>query len=77
MAPSWSAELSPAKAVQAVQVYGVPIGEAAEPQIFSLVAGLRRAGIAADMSYGGKKLKGAMRGADRSGATYARASEQL
>jgi histidyl-tRNA synthetase len=39
--------------------------------VFGLVAELRRAGIAADMSYDGKKLKGAMRGADRSGAAYA------
>jgi histidyl-tRNA synthetase len=54
-----------------VTVYGVPLGEEAQRKIFGLVAGLRRAGIAADMSYDGKKLKGAMRGADRSGAAYA------
>jgi histidyl-tRNA synthetase len=54
-----------------VSVYGVPLGESAERTIFSLVAELRRAGIAADMSYGGKGLKGAMKSADRSGAAYA------
>jgi histidyl-tRNA synthetase len=54
-----------------VTVYGVPLGEEAQRRIFGLVAALRRAGIAADMSYDGKKLKGAMRGADRSGAAYA------
>jgi histidyl-tRNA synthetase len=54
-----------------VQVFGVPLGEAAERTIFTLVAELRRAGIAADMSYGSKKLKGAMKDADRSGAAYA------
>ncbi len=54
-----------------VDVYGVPLGEEAERKVFALVAELRRAGIAADMSYDGKKLKGAMRGADRSGAAYA------
>jgi histidyl-tRNA synthetase len=54
-----------------VAVYGVPLGEEAQRMVFRLVAELRRAGIAADMSYDGKKLKGAMRGADRSGATYA------
>jgi histidyl-tRNA synthetase len=54
-----------------VSVYGVPLGESAERTIFSLVAALRRAGIAADMSYGGKGLKGAMKSADRSGAAYA------
>jgi histidyl-tRNA synthetase len=52
-------------------VYGVPLGEEAQRKIFALVAELRRAGIPADMSYDGKKLKGAMRGADRSGAAYA------
>jgi histidyl-tRNA synthetase len=54
-----------------VQVYGVPLGEAAERRVFGLVAELRRAGIAADMSYGGRGLKGAMKNADRSGAAYA------
>ena len=54
-----------------VDVYGVPLGEEAERKIFGLVAELRRQGVAADMSYDGKKLKGAMRGAGRSGAAYA------
>ncbi|GAA2090475.1 histidine--tRNA ligase [Actinomadura alba] len=53
------------------EVFGVPLGETAEREIFTLVAELRRAGIAADMSYGSKKLKGAMKDADRSGAAYA------
>ncbi|REE94669.1 histidine--tRNA ligase [Thermomonospora umbrina] len=53
------------------QVFGVPLGEVAERRIFALVAELRAAGIAADMSYGGKSLKGAMKAADRSGAAYA------
>jgi histidyl-tRNA synthetase len=52
-------------------VYGVPLGETAQRKIFALVAELRRAGLAADMAYGGKGLKGAMKGADRSGAAYA------
>jgi histidyl-tRNA synthetase len=54
-----------------VSVYGVPLGDAAARRLFSVVAGLRRAGIAADMSYGGKGLKGAMKSAGRSGAAYA------
>jgi histidyl-tRNA synthetase len=54
-----------------IAVYGVPLGEEAQRMIFSLVTELRRAGIGADMSFDGKKLKGAMRGADRSGAAYA------
>ncbi|HEX6470601.1 MAG TPA: histidine--tRNA ligase [Streptosporangiaceae bacterium] len=61
---------APAAAAR-VQVYGVPLGEAAERRVFGLVAELRRAGIAADLSYGGRGLKGAMKNADRSGAAYA------
>ncbi|MFB9832771.1 histidine--tRNA ligase [Actinoallomurus acaciae] len=64
-------EQAAATAGTTVTVYGVPLGEEAQRRIFGLVAALRRAGIAADMSYDGKKLKGAMRGADRSGAAYA------
>jgi histidyl-tRNA synthetase len=65
------AEQVAAVAGTSVRVYGVPMGETAEREVFKIVAALRRAGIAADMSYGSKKLKGAMRGADRSGAAYA------
>jgi histidyl-tRNA synthetase len=65
------AEQVGATAAGGVQVYGVPLGETAERRIFALVAELRRAGIAADMAFGGKGLKGAMKGADRSGAAYA------
>ncbi|MEU4833023.1 histidine--tRNA ligase [Streptosporangium sp. NPDC023615] len=54
-----------------VQVYGVPLGEQARRRMFLLVAELRRAGLAADMSFGGKGVKGAMKGADRSGASHA------
>ncbi|GAA3986163.1 histidine--tRNA ligase [Actinomadura viridis] len=53
------------------EVFGVALGEAAERAVFSLVNDLRQAGIAADMAYGGKRLKGAMKDADRSGARYA------
>jgi histidyl-tRNA synthetase len=60
-----------AAAQTGIAVYGVPLGEEAQRRIFGLVAELRRAGIAADMAYDRKKLKGAMRGADRSGAAYA------
>ncbi|GGK91589.1 histidine--tRNA ligase [Planomonospora parontospora subsp. parontospora] len=56
---------------QRVQVYGVPLGEEARRRMFQLVAELRRAGLAADMAFGGKGVKGAMKGADRSGARYA------
>ncbi|MFB4312204.1 histidine--tRNA ligase [Actinomadura sp. GTD37] len=53
------------------EAFGVALGDAAERRMFALVADLRRAGIAADMAFGGKRLKGAMKDADRSGARYA------
>ncbi|WP_242894177.1 histidine--tRNA ligase [Actinomadura litoris] len=53
------------------EVFGVPLGDAAERAMFALVAELRGAGVAADMAFGGKRLKGAMKDADRSGARYA------
>ena len=53
------------------EAFGVALGDTAERRMFALVDELRRAGIAADMAFGGKKLKGAMKDADRSGARYA------
>jgi histidyl-tRNA synthetase len=52
-------------------VYCVPLGEAAKRRLVAVAGGLRSAGIRVDMSYGGKGLKGAMKAADRSGATFA------
>ncbi|WP_405981599.1 histidine--tRNA ligase [Streptomyces sp. NBC_00158] len=54
----------------ATSVFAIALGEA-KPAVFGLVTELRRAGIAADMSYGGKGLKGAMKDANRSGARLA------
>ncbi|MEV6678333.1 histidine--tRNA ligase [Streptomyces erythrochromogenes] len=51
-------------------VFAVALGEA-KPTVFGLVTQLRKAGVAADMSYGGKGLKGAMKDANRSGARFA------
>lgn len=59
------------KAQKRVQVYGVPLGDDARRRMFLLVDELREAGLSADMAFGGKGLKGAMKGADRSGAAYA------
>lgn len=59
------------RTARGVDVYGVPLGEDAERRVFTIVTELRRAGFAADMSFGGRGLKGAMKGADRSGARYA------
>jgi histidyl-tRNA synthetase len=51
-------------------VFVVPLG-AAKARAVTLTAELRAAGIPADLAYGGRGLKGAMRAADRSGARYA------
>ncbi|MFG1710077.1 histidine--tRNA ligase [Nonomuraea sp. M3C6] len=53
------------------EVYGVALGDEAARVMFKLVSDLRAAGVAADMAFGGKGLKGAMKGADRSGARFA------
>ncbi|EDY43689.1 histidine--tRNA ligase [Streptomyces sp. SPB074] len=52
-------------------VYAVPLGEAARRALFEKVTELRRAGIATDLSFGGRGLKGAMKSANRSGARLA------
>ncbi|MFE4536003.1 histidine--tRNA ligase [Streptomyces scopuliridis] len=54
----------------ATSVFAVPLGEEARRRLFAVVTELRRAGIAADFSYGAKGLKGAMKNANRSGARY-------
>ncbi|MEV0778752.1 histidine--tRNA ligase [Streptomyces sp. NPDC050428] len=54
----------------ATSVFAVPLGEEARRLLFGVVTELRRAGIAADFSYGGKGLKGAMKNANRSGARF-------
>jgi histidyl-tRNA synthetase len=52
-------------------VYAVGLGEDARRKIFALVAALRTAGVSADMSFGDRGLKGALKAADRSGARFA------
>ena len=54
-----------------VEVFGVPLGEAATARLVVLAAQLRAAGIRTDLAYGGRGVKGAMKAADRSGAKYA------
>ncbi|MFF4186035.1 histidine--tRNA ligase [Streptomyces sp. NPDC001691] len=51
-------------------VFAVPLGEEARRVLFTKVTELRRAGISADFSFGGKGLKGAMKNANRSGARF-------
>ncbi|MFB7345714.1 histidine--tRNA ligase [Streptomyces hydrogenans] len=52
-------------------VFAVALGEEARRVLFGKVTELRRAGIAADFSFGGKGLKGSMKDANRSGARLA------
>ena len=54
-----------------LDVFAVSIGAEARRLLFETVVALRRRGIAADLAYGSRGLKGAMRAADRSGAAYA------
>lgn len=54
----------------ATSVFAVPLGDEARRVLFAKVTELRRAGVAADFSYGGKGLKGAMKNANRSGARF-------
>ena len=54
-----------------VDVFGVALGAAAKHTMSTLINDLRKAGISADMSFGDRGLKGAMKGADRAGARFA------
>ena len=61
------AEATPA----ACQVFGVPLGAEDHADVLTLMTSLRRAGVNADMAFGARGLKGALRAADRSGAAFA------
>lgn len=65
------AEGVPLEEIDNLEVYAVPIGAAAHRRLFELVTLLRRAGVPADIAYGERGLKGAMKAADRSGARFA------
>lgn len=54
-----------------VDAYGIALGTAAKRRMTGIINDLRKAGIAADMSFGDRGLKGAMKGADRAGARFA------
>jgi histidyl-tRNA synthetase len=58
-------------ATSAVDVFAVPLGDAAKLELVKVVAELRARGVRADLAYGDRGLKGAMRAADRSGAAIA------
>ena len=52
-------------------VFGVPLGDRAKIELARLAAALRAAGVRADLAYGDRSVKGAMKAADRSGARVA------
>jgi histidyl-tRNA synthetase len=54
-----------------VEVFGVPLGEQARVRLSVLAAQLRAAGVRVDLAFGDRGMKGAMRAADRSGASIA------
>jgi histidyl-tRNA synthetase len=54
-----------------VDVFIVPIGDKAHSLAVSLLQQIRSADIRADMAYGDRGLKGAMKAADKSGAQFA------
>jgi histidyl-tRNA synthetase len=58
-------------ATSAVDVFAVPLGDAAKMELVKVVAALRAKGVRTDLAYGDRGLKGAMRAADRSGASVA------
>jgi histidyl-tRNA synthetase len=60
-----------AHATVGCQVFGVPLGDDAHADVLALITALRRAGVRADMTFGSRGLKGAMKAADRSGARFA------
>jgi histidyl-tRNA synthetase len=60
-----------ATAAGGCQVFGVSLGSEAHVDVLTLITALRRAGIRADMAFGARGLKGAMKAADRSGADFA------
>ncbi|HEU0130154.1 MAG TPA: histidine--tRNA ligase [Mycobacteriales bacterium] len=50
------------------EVFVIPLGAAAKAPVVGIVDELRQAGVHADMAFGAKGMKGAMKAADRSGA---------
>jgi histidyl-tRNA synthetase len=65
------AEGLPLPGAEPLAVFAVPLGDQARERLFELVTKLRRSGVGADLAYGGKGIKAAMKAADRSGARYA------
>ncbi len=66
-----AAEGKTAGSTSRCEVFGVPMGSGAKLAIVDVAAQLRERGIAVDMAYGNRGMKGSMKAADRSGARYA------
>jgi histidyl-tRNA synthetase len=54
-----------------VDVFFVPLGAGAKARSVAFAGELRRSGVPADLAYGDRGMKGAMKAADRSGARFA------
>ena len=54
-----------------VDVFVIPVGEAAQLQVVKLAGQLRSNEIVTDIAFDGRSMKAAMKGADRSGAKFA------
>jgi histidyl-tRNA synthetase len=54
----------------ASDLFIIPLGEPAKVQALTIAATLRKAGKVVEIAFGDRALKGAMKGADKSGATY-------
>lgn len=54
-----------------VEVFGIPMGPAYAPAVFSVITNLRRVGIRAEMGESNRKARALFKSADRSGATLA------
>lgn len=65
------AEGKAAGQVARIDVYCIPSGPDAKVDIAVLAADLRRAGVRADVAYGDRSLKAALKAADRTGASIA------
>lgn len=54
----------------ASDLFIIPLGDAAKVQALTIAAELRKANKIVEIAFGDRALKGAMKGADKSGATY-------
>ncbi|TAK69534.1 MAG: histidine--tRNA ligase [Actinomycetota bacterium] len=65
------AESLPVGGARRCDVYLVPLGSEPKRRLVALAGRWRQAGVGVDIAYGDRGMKGALKGADRSGAPYA------